>query len=141
MININNITLQGRLVREPTLRSGNGSSMAFFTLASNYRYHDQGNAVHEEVAFVPCKVFGKWTEEMAGRKKGEMALVAGRLRTETWGQGEAQESKLILICDSVQIVVPAGRNESRSQTSGVVASGNGEPPADDRASDPKMPPF
>ena len=115
--------------------------MAFFTLAANYRYHDQGNALHEEVAFVPCKVFGKWTEELAGRTKGEMALVADRLRTETWGEGAARESKLILICDSVQIVLPAGRNEPRSQTAGVVASGNGEPPAGRNASDPKMPPF
>jgi len=141
MININSITLQGRLIREPTMRSGNGNSMAFFTLAANYRYRDDANNLHEDVAFVPCKCFGRWTEELAGRRKGEMAIVTGRLRTEGWGEGDERQPKLVLKCDSVQFVIPASRNGSRSESKAESAFDNGEPPTDRMRGDPKLPPF
>ena len=140
MNNINNVTLQGRLVRDPNVRTGNGATLAFCVLAVNHRYRDKANVPQDEAAFVPFKLFGKWTEELAGRRKGDMALVTGRLRTETWGEGEAQQSKLVLICDFIQFVAPM-RSEPRSQVPGAATSGDGETLGAKGGADSKMPPF
>ena len=82
MSDLNMVTLTGRLVRDPDVRRGDsGNLWGVFTLASNYHYKDKGGAFQEEAAFVDCKTFGRWAESLAKRKKGDMALVAGRLRS------------------------------------------------------------
>jgi len=109
--------------------------MGFFTVAANHRYEDSP----PETAFVACKCFGNWTKALAGHKKGDTVRVWGRLRTETWGKEDARQPQLVLVCESVQFMVLAAWNEP--QVAVGPAPDNGEPPADNGASDPKMPPF
>ena len=83
MSNLNVTVLMGRLVRDPIIRN-NGSKMGFFYIASNRRYRDKAEVAQEETAFVACKCFGGWTDALARHQKGDMVMVEGRLRTETW---------------------------------------------------------
>jgi hypothetical protein len=83
MSNLNVTVLMGRLVRAPIIRN-NGSKMGFFYIASNRRYRDKAEVAQEETAFVACKCFGGWTDALARHQKGDMVMVEGRLRTETW---------------------------------------------------------
>lgn len=134
MLDVNVKMLGGRLVRDPVIHT-NGTPMGFFKVAANHRYQDKP----PETAFVPCKCFGNWTKALAGHKKGDMVHVLGRLKTETWGKDDARQEQLVVVCQPVQFMVVAFQNEP--QTADAQAPENGEPPADNGASDPKMPPF
>jgi single stranded DNA-binding protein len=113
MSNLNVTVLMGRLVRAPIIRN-NGSKMGFFYIASNRRYRDKAEVAQEETAFVACKCFGGWTDALARHQKGDMVMVEGRLRTETWNNEGTSRSQLILVCDSVQFVVPEPRPQNPS---------------------------
>ena len=107
MSDLNNVMLTGRLVRNPDVRRGDsGNWWAVFTLAANYHYKDKAGELQEEVAYVDCKTFGRWAEALGKHVKGEMALVAGRLKTDQWEKDGRKQSKLTVICDSVRFVVP-----------------------------------
>jgi len=105
MSNLNVAVLMGCLVRDPIIRY-NGSKMGFFYIASNRRYRDKAEVAQEETVFAACKCFGGWTDALARHQKGDMVMVEGRLRTETWNNEGTSRSQLILVCDSVQFVVP-----------------------------------
>jgi single stranded DNA-binding protein len=111
MSNLNVTVLVGRLVRAPIIRI-NGSKMGFFYIASNRRYRDKADVFQEETAFVACKCFGGWTDALARHQKGDMVMVEDRLRTETWNNEGTSRSQLILVCDSVQFVVPEPRPQN-----------------------------
>jgi len=116
MSDLNIVTLTGRLVRDPDVRRGDsGNLWGGVTLASNYHYKDKGGAFQEEAAFVDCKTFGRWAESLAKRKKGDMALVAGRLKTDSWEKDGRKQYKLTVICDSLRFFVP--QNGSSTHTS------------------------
>ncbi len=103
MGDLNNVVATGRLVRQPILRNTTtGKVMATFTIASNHRFKDAAGTQHEEVAFLACVAFGGWAKSLAHRDKGEMLMVAGRLRTETWDDNGEKRSQLGLVCDSVR---------------------------------------
>jgi single-stranded DNA-binding protein len=102
MSNLNVTVLMGRLVRAPIIRN-------------NRRYRDKAEVAQEETAFVACKCFGGWTDALARHQKGDMVMVEGRLRTETWNNEGTSRSQLILVCDSVQFVVPEPRPQSPSK--------------------------
>jgi single-strand DNA-binding protein len=59
MSQINKAILVGRLVGDPKrVETRSGAPMGVFTLASNRYYNDKQGQRQEEVAFVPCVVFG-----------------------------------------------------------------------------------
>jgi single stranded DNA-binding protein len=128
MSDINNTVIMGRLTRDPLVRN-NGTSMGFFTIACNDRYRDKAGVMQEKVAFVPCKIFGGWTQSLARHKKGDMVVVNGRLRSENWDK-ENPHLQLVLICDSLQFVTvvpkPQSENSASSGNEGDVAGG--QPP-------------
>lgn len=102
---INTTTLLGHLTKDPILRLlPSGICVANFTIACNWRARTDAGQVHEEVAFVPCTAFGPWALRVQGAKKGAMAIVSGRLRTESWEQDNVRRDRLILICATVQPV-------------------------------------
>ena len=110
MADINTTIMTGRLTRDPVIKN-NGSPMGHFTLASNDRYRDKTGAVQTKTAFVFCKVYGAWAEALANRKKGDMVIVTGKLRSETWGD-EASQQQLVLVCNLIQFITIAPKPAS-----------------------------
>jgi single-strand DNA-binding protein len=105
MRQINTTILVGHMVRDPERKiTESGSPLGFFTVASNHRYKDQNGRQKEEVAFVPCVVFGPPAEWLFEHRKGTMVVVNGRLRTETWEGPDGLQSKLVLVAEIVQFV-------------------------------------
>ncbi len=98
MSDINNATVCGRLVRDPEIRS-NGNSWATFTVAANNRWKER-----EEVAFIPCIVFGPVADWCKEHRKGEQVIVSGRLRTSSWERDGQQHSRLELVVDQIQFL-------------------------------------
>jgi len=72
---------------------------------------------------------------LAKHKKGDMALVSGRLKTDSWEKDGRKQSKLIVICDSVRFFVPqngssasASVAENESAMQEELNDKNGKPP-------------
>lgn len=130
MDNLNVTVFQGRIVREPTIRN-NGTSMVFFSVGSNHRPREEHDVLREETTLLPCKCIGKWTETLAPLKKGDMVIVAGRLRSLPVSEGGPRTSRpqLILVCNSIELVSPTAETEPHSETSGTADPSNGEPTA------------
>lgn len=104
MTDINLTVLVGRLVRDAAI-STNGSKVAYFKVASNRCYRDKNNAWRQDSAYVSCKAYGWWADAVSSRKKGEMVLVEGRLRTEERDSDEGKtRNELVLIVDSVRFI-------------------------------------
>ena len=113
MSDMNSVCISGRLTRDPVLRN-NGNGAAVFTVASNEHYRDKTGCFQERTAFVLIRVFGGRAQTMQNRKKGDMVMVTGKLRTET-RDDDSQQSQLVLICDSLQFIKPAPKSESNDR--------------------------
>ena len=110
MSNINNVTLLGRLIRDPEVRfAPTGTVVASFAIAANHHYQSKGGQLKDEAAYVPCSAFGRTAEQLAQEHRGDPVLATGRLRTETWDQEDANPSRLVLIAESVHFILPASK--------------------------------
>ncbi len=77
---MNNVTLQGRLVREPEIKIGkNETKIARYTLAVPRKYQKESEQIAD---FLNCICFGK-TADFAEKylNKGEQILIRGRLQS------------------------------------------------------------
>ena len=127
MKQINIVLLVGHLVRDPERKvTQTGSSLGVFTVASNQRYTDQNGQKREEVAFVPCIIFGPPAEWLFEHGKGTMVIVNGRLRTESWEGSDGVESKLVLVADTLQFVQSVKRSAPKAPLPTLVGAENGD---------------
>jgi single-strand DNA-binding protein len=105
MSDINQVTIVGRLIRDPEVRfAPTGTVVASFSLAANHAYQDKSGQWKDEVAFVPCAAFGQAAQALAQKHKGEPLLAVGRLKTETWNKDGVNHSRLVLMVQAVQMV-------------------------------------
>ena len=112
MNNINQVTVVGRLTRDPEVRfAATGTAVASFSVATNHRYQDKGGQWKDEAAFVPCSCFGRMAEQLTDKHKGEPVLVVGRLRTESWVKDGVNHSRLVLIAEVINFIVPVARSK------------------------------
>lgn len=127
---INNVTLVGRLTKDPELRyTPNGVAVANFTLAVNRTFTNQNG--DREADFIMCQVWRKAAENVANYlSKGSLAGVTGSIRTRSY---DADDGKRVfvteVVADSVQFLEPKGSgsgNQSNNQSSnqGQYGSGN-----------------
>lgn len=76
---MNNVTLSGRLTKDPEVKQAGETTVCNYTLAVNRRYKREGEA---EADFIPCVAFGR-AAEFAGKwfVKGSPIAVSGRIQT------------------------------------------------------------
>ncbi|HEV2247249.1 MAG TPA: single-stranded DNA-binding protein [Terriglobia bacterium] len=121
MNNVNQVTVVGRLTRDPEVRfATTGTAVASFSVAANHRYQDKGGQSKDEAAFIPCACFGWIAEQLTDKRKGEPVLVVGRLRTESWVKDGVNHSRLVLIAEVINFIAPGQRPKE--------TTGSGEPP-------------
>ncbi len=105
MTDINVVTLMGRLVRDPQLYPReNGIGLALFTIASNRDYKDRDGKTQTETAYVPCKAFGGWASALSGRQKGDLLILSGRLKSDSWEKDGTVHWQLSLVCQMIHAV-------------------------------------
>lgn len=119
---LNQIAIQGRLVRDPELRRTNsGKAVTSFTLACDrdFKNHQTGE---KEVDFIECVAWGG-TAEMVEKyfSKGQMAIVTGRLQLRDWTDKNGQKRRQAEIL--VSNVYFCGSKESGTQASSGADSG------------------
>lgn len=124
---LNQISVQGRLVRDPELRRTNsGKAVASFTLACDRDFKNQQTG-EKEVDFIEC-VAWSGTAEMVEKyfRKGQMAIATGRLQLRDWTDKNGQKRRTAEIL--VNSVYFCGSKESGS-TGGYGADSGYSTPA------------
>lgn len=85
-MNFNKIVIIGNLTRDPELRqTPNGTPVASFSVATNRMFTDKAGQKQKTTEFHNVVAWSK-LGELVGQylKKGQMALVEGRLQTRSW---------------------------------------------------------
>ncbi|MDP3957850.1 MAG: single-stranded DNA-binding protein [bacterium] len=108
---LNKALIVGNLTRDPELKSlPSGSKVATFSLATNRVWKDASGTKQESVDFHNIVVFGRQAETCAQYlKKGQSALVEGRIQTRSWeGQDGKKNYRTEIVADRVQFGFKSG---------------------------------
>lgn len=86
---MNKIILMGRLTRDPETRTGNGSTIARYTLAVDRRFKRDGEP---DADFFNCTVFGKGAEFAEKYlRQGIKIVVTGRIQSDNYTNKDGQK--------------------------------------------------
>ena len=137
-MNLNQVTLIGRLTRDPEQKAlPNGTAVVNFSLATSRTWKDaKTNEKKEETEFHNCVAFGR-TAEVIGQylKKGQLANIVGRLQTRSWEDKDTQKKlyRTEIIVDQMQMGPKAGNagGEARSQADESQGAGGQDAPEGD----------
>lgn len=123
---LNQISVQGRLARDPELRRTNsGKAVTSFTLACDRDFKNQQTG-EKEVDFIECVAWGG-TAEMVEKyfHKGQMAVATGRLQLRDWTDKNGQKRRTAEIL--VNSVYFCGSKENGSQANSGADNGYSTP--------------
>lgn len=123
---LNQISVQGRLARDPELRRTNsGKAVTSFTLACDRDFKNQQTG-EKEVDFIECVAWGG-TAEMVEKyfHKGQMAVATGRLQLRDWTDKNGQKRRTAEIL--VNSVYFCGSRESGTQAGSGADNGYSTP--------------
>ena len=92
---LNNITLMGRLTKDPELRyTQNGTAVTSFTLAVERDY--SGKDSEKQVDFIDCLAWRHTAEFLAKYfSKGRMVVASGRLQVRPWEDKNGNKRKAV----------------------------------------------
>lgn len=126
---INNVTLVGRLTKDPDLRyTSNGMGVASFTLAVNRNFTNQ--AGEREADFINCVIWRKPAETLANyARKGTLLGLTGRIQTRFYDNQQGQRVYVTeVVADSFQLLESRATSEQRqgTQTSQSNQQGNSQ---------------
>ncbi|GAB7306659.1 single-stranded DNA-binding protein [Enterococcus gallinarum] len=113
---INNVTLVGRLTKDPDLRyTSGGKGVATFTLAVNRNFTNQ--AGEREADFIQCVIWRKPAETLANyARKGTLLGVTGRIQTRSYDNQQGQRVYVTeVVADSFQLLESRATSEQRKQ--------------------------
>lgn len=117
---INNVTLVGRLTRDPELRyTGQNTAVATFSIAVNRRFKNA--AGEREADFINCVIWRQPAENLANwAKKGALIGVVGSIQTRNYENAQGQRVYVTeVVVDNFQML------ESRSVREQNGTAGNG----------------
>lgn len=122
---INNVTLVGRLTKDPELKyTPNGVAVANFTLAVNRPFKSAGG--ESEADFINITVWRKPAENVANfLKKGSLAGVTGAIQTRNY---EGSDGKRVyvteVVAERVQFLDPKSSGQSNDGAKNQSAPNN-----------------
>lgn len=117
---INNVTLVGRLTKDPDLRyTGSGVAVANFTIAINCPYKNSNG--ERDADFINCVIWREAAENINNLcSKGMMIGVTGRIQTRTY---EDNDGKTIFVTevytDNFQILEKREQTQSQNTQSNL----------------------
>ena len=107
---LNKAIIIGNLTRDPEIKAlPSGIQVTSFSIATNRVYKDKSGNKKEETDFHNIVVFGRQAETCGQYlKKGQNAMVEGRLQTRSWEKDGAKQYRTEIIADRVQFGVRVG---------------------------------
>lgn len=106
---MNNVTLMGRLTRDPELQySNNGTAFSKFSIAVPRDFK------RDETDFINCLAFGKTAETIAEYlSKGKRIAIVGRIQTGSYNNKEGQRVNTFeVVVDKFEFVDSAKSEEN-----------------------------
>ena len=99
MSDLNILGLQGRLVRDATMKeSANGIKICEFSIAANYSYRNESGEFEERADFFPLAIFGTYAEKMLPHlKKGQRVIIEGGIHQNRWTTAEGKNRSATVI--------------------------------------------
>lgn len=110
---INNVTLVGRLTKDPELRyTGQNTAVATFTIAVNRRFKNA--AGEREADFINCVIWRQSAENLANwGKKGALIGVVGSIQTRNYENQQGQRVYVTeVVVDNFQMLESRATRES-----------------------------
>ncbi|MGI6514476.1 MAG: single-stranded DNA-binding protein [Syntrophomonadales bacterium] len=114
MSNLNDVTLMGRLTRDPELKyTGTGKAVCQFALAIN---RPQGREARErgdkpQVDFLDCVAWGSQAENLANyQKKGSLILIKGRIQKRQYQNQEGENRYAVEVIANQVLFMPKNGN-------------------------------
>ncbi len=114
MSNLNDVTLMGRLTRDPELKyTGTGKAVCQFTLAIN---RPQGKEARErgdkpQVDFIDCVAWENQAENLANyQKKGSLILIKGRIQKRQYQNQEGENRYAVEVVANQVLFMPKNGN-------------------------------
>jgi len=116
VVDINVITIVGRITKDAEMKHNKLMPVLFFTIATNRKKKNQDGSSTAEASFFDINVFGKYAETMIDKlKKSVQVIITGELKQERWIEavtnGHIEEtypatnkSRVIITAHSIQIV-------------------------------------
>jgi single stranded DNA-binding protein len=106
----NQLTLSGRLTRDPIVRGEGDRIVTTLSVASNRQWPDGHGGFNEEVVFIDVCTFGRIAERTALRlKKGAHVFAAGRLQLNRWQDASSGETRQVIRVVASQVDSPSLR--------------------------------
>ncbi len=116
---MNNVTLTGRLTRDPELQySNNGTAFSKFSIAVPRDFK------RDETDFINCLAFGKTAETIAEYlSKGKRIAIVGRIQTGSYNNKEGQRVNTFeVVVDKFEFVDSAKSEENNKNVRSNVRS-------------------
>lgn len=125
---MNNVTLVGRLTKDPDLRyTANGKAVANFTLAINRSFNNpQGE---RDADFINCVAWDKPAENLANfMRKGSRVGVVGRIQTRNYENDQGQRVFVTeVVAENIQFLESKNNgqpNQNNTQNNNYQKQGN-----------------
>lgn len=100
---LNQITIAGRLVRDPEIRTlSSGTQVAGCAVAHDRFYRSNGES-QKATTFIDIKAWEKTAEILSELAKGAEVVITGRIEQESWDDKQTgqKRSKHVIVCDRV----------------------------------------
>lgn len=116
--------IRGNLTRDPEVRTVNiGSkqtSVVNFTVATSREYTKANGEKDKVTTFVPCEAWDSGAEIIADSfKKGDLVLVEGSLRNDSWEKDGVKHSTLKLRVNNFSKITKLSKKKSSEVEEGV----------------------
>ena len=119
-MDLNKAMVIGRLTRDPEIRNTpNGTSVASFSLATNFVWNDQSGQKQEKVEFHNVVAWRRLAE-ICGQylRKGSKIYIEGRLQTRDWmGQDNVKRYRTEIVAENMIMLDRAGAMNQAPQAS------------------------
>ena len=111
MVDVNRVTVTGRLTADPTLAAtASGTSVLTVPLSFSAARPDGRGGWEQEANYVDVSVYGRRAEGLARvLRKGSFVCVDGRLRWRQWERDGQRRTKLDVVASEVSLPPRAGR--------------------------------
>ncbi len=115
-MSLNQAQIIGNLTKEPDVRqTPNGSTVATFTVATNYTWKDSNGQKQEKAEFHNVVAWGKLAEICQNYlNKGQKVYIQGRLQTRDWeAEDGSRRYKTEIIADNMIMLSSSSQSSSQ----------------------------
>ena len=117
MKRVNQVVLQGNLVRDPNFKTlPNGSHVVNFTVACSSNYKSNSGKLIEEVVYIDCEAWDTAAQIIDSKfKKGDPILVSGRMKSDSWENKDGKKVSKVFIRVEMFVEVKFSKNYDNNQ--------------------------